>query len=159
MLRNIVHLLSGERGRLLLRLIEAQEDFFQGWLTGCNVCRVMVARDANDLGQCTLDVQLQGTLICSLSHSGHARDMVEPVYRGWARKTDLDIVLADLFERRDMTDLDQSPFADDRDAVAGMLDLRQNVRGSACWDQGPDVQSAHGHRPGLRRRADVRGTR
>src|ERR1700726_4166709 len=57
-LRNIIHLLSGERGRLLLWFVEAQEDFFQRWLAGHNVSCVVLTRDVNDLCQFTLYVQL-----------------------------------------------------------------------------------------------------
>src|SRR5260370_28555984 len=129
MLRNIIHLLSDERERLLLRLVKAQEDFFQRRLMGRNVGCAVLARDVNDLHQVTLDTQLQGVLICAPSHAGYARDLLEPLDRGRASKGDLYIVLADLFKRRHVIDLDQPSLADDRHAVASMLDLGQDVRG------------------------------
>src|SRR2546428_10966895 len=68
-------------------------------------------------------------LIRSLLHLDHARDLLEPLERGWASKADLHLVLVDVFERRNVIDLDQPPCADDCDAVAGVLDLRKDVRG------------------------------
>ena len=112
----------------MLRLVEAQEDFFQRRLVCRNIRRVVLAGDVNDLPQVTLDAQLQGVLIRALSHVGYARDF-EPVEGGRASKGDLHIVLVNLFERRHMINLDQSSLTDDRHAVAGMLDLWQNVRG------------------------------
>src|SRR5579884_457797 len=129
MLRNIMHLLSGESGRLLLRLVEAQEDFFQRRLVCRNICRVMLAGDVNDLRQVTLDAQVQSALIRALSHVGYAYDLLEPGSLGWASKSDLHIVLVDLFKRGHVIDLDQSSLANDGDAVAGALDFRQHVRG------------------------------
>ena len=139
MLRNIIHLLSGERGRRLLRLVEAQEDFFQRRLMCRNIRRVVLAGDVNDLRQVTLDAQLQGVLIRAPSHVGYTHDVLEPRALGWASKGDLYIVLVDLFKRRHVIDLDQSSLADDRHAVAGMLHLRQDVRGE---EDGPTL-SAH----------------
>ena len=81
----------------------------------------MLAGDLNDLRQFTLDVQLEGVLIRSLSHAGHAGDIFKPFHRGRASKADLYLVLVEIFERGDMIDLDQLAFADDRDAVAGLL--------------------------------------
>ncbi len=89
----------------------------------------MLAREVNDLHQWTLDIQLEGVLIYSLRHAGHARDLFEPRYRGRTRKADLDIVLADLFERGNVVDFDQPPFANDRYTVARVLNLWQDVRG------------------------------
>src|SRR5258706_2619244 len=94
-----------------------------------HIRRVILARDVNDLRQVTLDRELQGVLICTLSHAGYARDLLEPRDLGRASKGDLYIVSVDLFQRRHMIDLDQPSLADDRHAVAGMLDLWQDVRG------------------------------
>src|SRR5579864_6169848 len=129
MLRNIVQLLSGECDRRLLRLIEAQEDFFQRWLVCRNIGRVMFACNFYDLSQCSLDMQLQDTCVGPRHHIDHACDMLKPFHCGWARKTDLHIVLANIFECGDMVDLDQSSLTDNRHAVTSMLYFRQNVRG------------------------------
>src|SRR5260370_8017678 len=121
MLRNIIHLLSGERGRRLLRLVEAQEDFFQRRLVCRHIRRVVLAGDVNDLHQVTLDTQMQGVLICAPSHAGYARDLLEPRALGWATKGDPYIVLVDLFKRRNVIDLDHMPFADTPHAPPSML--------------------------------------
>src|SRR5260370_42339912 len=68
--------------------------------------------------------------------------MFEPVYRSWTRKADLHIMLADVLERGNMIDPDQPPFADDRHAVAGMLDLRQSGRGT---EEGLAISTHLGH--------------
>src|SRR5438876_7526609 len=68
-------------------------------------------------------------LISSRHYVDYTHDMFKPFHRGWTRKADFYIVLMNIFECRDMVDFDQVSLADDRDAVAGMLDFRQNVRG------------------------------
>src|SRR6266852_4133144 len=109
---------------------------------GRNVGCAVLASNVNDLCQRTLHVQLQGTLIASLSHSGHTRDMFEPVYRSWASKADLHLMLADVLERGNVIDPDQPPFADDGHAVAGVFYFRQNVRGK---EDGPAPGAHLGH--------------
>src|ERR1700730_16418967 len=89
----------------------------------------MLSCYSNYLCQFTLDVQLEGMLVRSLSHSGYTGNIFEPFHRGRTSKADLHTVLADIFERGNVIDLDQPPFADDGDAVAGLLYLRQNVGG------------------------------
>ena len=94
-----------------------------------NIRCVMLSGDANDLRQLALDVQLERAFIPSLSHTSHIGDIFEPFHGGRASKADLYIVLVEIFERRDMIDRDQPPFADDGDAVAGLLYFWENVRG------------------------------
>src|SRR5260370_32608711 len=90
---------------------------------------VMRASDLNDLRQCTLYIKFQSAFIGSLCHFAHTRDILNPFYRGRVGETDLHLALADIFEGRNMIDRDQLSLTDDRHAVAGVLDLWQDVRG------------------------------
>src|SRR5579884_1790281 len=121
--------IAGLLCRLIIALIETQEDLFQRRLVRHNIRRAPFARDLDDLCQRPLNVELHAAPVDSSFRFDDARDMLKPLRGGRPGKADLHIVLVDILERGDVIDLDQPPFANDRHAVAGVFDFGQDVRG------------------------------
>src|SRR6266516_2440907 len=128
--RNIVeHLPSGNDSGTTFRLVKTQEHFFQARLVDNEVDRIVPSRYFDHSMQCTLNGQVQIRRTASGDDAEYPWQVAEPLGRGRSGEAEVHVVLFDVLERGDLINSHQFALADDAHVLAGVLDLRQVVRG------------------------------
>src|SRR5262245_30184354 len=105
--------------------ILGQEGLFERWLAAHEVEELVVRRLADDRRDRSGDAQpeqvLVGADVADAGQRGKGAD------RDLAREAELDLVVGEVAQRLDTVDPDEPAVTDDRHAVAGLLDLAEDV--------------------------------
>src|SRR5262245_27791501 len=112
-------------GRLGPAAVLGEERLFERWLAADEVEQVVVRGLADDRRDRARDAHLQHVLLGD--DVADARQHGERAHRRLAGEPQLDLVMGQVAERFDAIDFHEQPVADDRDAVAGLLDLAEDV--------------------------------
>ncbi len=121
--RSTSEVMSGRLGRPAAVL--GEERLFERRLAADEVEQVVVRRLADDRRDRARDAHPEEVVLGGdLADAGQRRERAD---RHVAGEPQLDLVVGEVAQRLDAVDLDEPAVADDRDAIAGLLDLAQDV--------------------------------